>query len=73
MITYVILTFKDSLLDLKTVIVISDASIKNNVATSILHICSGHNILAKTIHYAINITSTKTELFTIRYGINQVV
>jgi len=33
----------------------------------------GHNILAKTIHYAINATLTKAELFTIRYGINQAV
>ena len=33
----------------------------------------GHNILAKTIHYAINATLTKVELFTIRYGINQAV
>jgi len=32
-----------------------------------------HNILAKTIHHAINVTSTKAQLFTIRYGINQAV
>jgi len=40
---------------------------------SILHVCLGHNILAKTIHYAINAISTKIELFAIRCGINQVI
>jgi len=57
----------------KTVIVIFDASIKNNVTTSILHVYSGQNILAKTIYYAVNITSTKVELFAIRCSINQAV
>ena len=60
-------------MDPKTIIIISDASIKNNVATSILYICSSRNILAKTIYYAVNITSTKAELFTIRYKINQAI
>jgi len=60
-------------LDPKTVIVISDASIKNNVATSMSHVCFDHNIPAKAIHHAINITSTKVELFTIRCSINQAV
>ena len=62
--------FKDSLLNPKIVIVIYDASIKNNITTLILHICSNHNILAKTIYHTINFTFTKIELFTIRYGIN---
>ena len=53
--------------------VISNIIIKNNITTSILHVYMGHNILAKTIHYAINATLTKVELFTIRYGINQAV
>ena len=65
--------FKDSCIDTKTVIVISDTSIKNNVATSILYICSIQNILAKTINYAVNVTSTKAKLFAIRYKINQTV
>lgn len=65
--------FFNSFSNPKIVIVISDASIKKNVATLILHIHSKSNILSKTIHHAINITSAKTELFTIRYGINQVV
>ena len=38
-----------------------------------LYIQSGHNIIAKTIHYAINIISTKAELFTIRCRINQAI
>jgi len=62
--------FKDTLSDPKIVIVISDASIKNNIATLISDVCSSHNILAKTIYHAINFTSTEVELFTIRYGIN---
>jgi len=48
--------FEDSLTDSKTVIIISDTSIKNNVAMSISHICSDYNILAKTIYYAVNVT-----------------
>jgi len=40
----------------------------------IVYIQSGHIIIAKTIHHAINITSsTKAELFTIRYRINQAI
>jgi len=52
-------------------IIVSDASIKNNVATSIAHIHTHDKPLIKTIHHAINITSMEVELFTIRYGINQ--
>ena len=63
----------DFLSDPKTVIVISDTSIKKNVATSVLHVCSGHNILAKTIYHAVNITFIKVELFAIRCDINQAV
>jgi len=65
--------FFNSLSNPKIVVVISDASIKKNVATSTLYIYSKSNILSKTIHHAVNITSAETELFTIRYGINQVV
>jgi len=43
----------------ETVVIISDASIKNQVATSIAHIHCGHNIVAKTIHHAVNITLTE--------------
>ena len=52
-------------------LIVTDISIKNNVAISIayIHICD--KPIVKTIHYAVNITSTKAKLFSIRYGINQ--
>ena len=62
--------FKDIPSNFKTIIVISNASIN---AILISHICLDHNTIAKTIYYAVNIISTETELFAIRYGINQVV
>ena len=65
--------FKDSLLDPKTVTVIFDANIKNNIATLISYICFGQNTLAKIIYHAINVTFTEVELFAIRCDINQVV
>ena len=65
--------FEDSLLDPKTVIIISDASIKKNIATSVLHVHSSSNILAKTIYHTVNVTSMNVELFAIRCGINQAV
>jgi len=52
--------FEDSLLDLKTIIVISDASIKNSITTSISHVHYGSIIQAKPIHYTINVTITNT-------------
>jgi len=52
-------------------IVASDVSIKNNVATSIAHIHIVDKPLTKTVHYAVNVTSTEVELFAIRCGINQ--
>jgi len=39
----------------------------------ILHIYSGCNIHAKTIHYTVNVTTTEAELFAIRCSINQAV
>ena len=65
--------FKDSLCDFKTIIIISNVSIKHNVAISIAHVCSGQNIVAKTIHHAVNVTSTEAELFAVRCRINQVI
>jgi len=65
--------FKNFLSDPKTVIIISDANIKKNIATLVSHVCSGCNILAKTIYHAINVTSIEAELFAIRYSINQAV
>lgn len=66
-------TFKDTLLNSKTIIVISDTSIKNNIAILISHICLYYNTIAKTIYHTVNITSTETKKFSIRYRINQAV
>ena len=52
-------------------IVIMDASIKNNIATSISHIHVANQPLIKTVHHASFVTSTEAELFAIRCGINQ--
>ena len=57
--------------DSKIAIVVSDTSIKNHVATSIAHIYIHNNPVIKTLYHTVNITSTKAELFAIRYGINQ--
>ena len=54
-----------------TAIIASDASIKNNVATLISHTHMHNRPIIKMIHYAVHITSTETELFAIRCGINQ--
>ena len=54
-------------------IVISNLSIKNQVTTSITHIYTYNFSVIKTIHYAVNITSTKVELFAIRCGLNQAI
>jgi len=52
-------------------LIASDASIKNNIATSIVHIHMVDKPLTKTIHHAVNVASTETKLFAIRCGINQ--
>ena len=57
--------------DLKYALVVSNASVKNQVTISIAHIYVHNRPIIKTIHYAMNIMSTKAELFTIRCGINQ--
>ena len=54
-----------------TALVITDASIKNNIATSILHVYTANLPLTKTVHHASFVTSTEVELFAIRCGINQ--
>ena len=58
---------------MSAIVVISNVSIKNNVVTLILYVYSNFNDIKKTIYYTINIILTKTELFAIRYGINQAV
>ena len=59
--------------DLFSSIVVSDASIKNQVTAFILHIHSFNKPIVKTLCRAINITIAEAELFAIRGGINQVV
>ena len=54
-----------------TALVITDASIKNDTATFILHIHSANRPLIKTVHHASFVTSMEAELFAIRCSINQ--
>ena len=54
-----------------TAIIVTDASIKNDIATSILHVHLVNCPLTKTVHHAAFVTSMEAELFTIRCGINQ--
>jgi len=54
-----------------TAITVTNASIKNNVATSILHTHIPNRPLSRTIHHSAFVTSTEAELFVIRCGINQ--
>jgi len=57
--------------DLKIAIIILDVSITNQVAISIAYVHVHDSPIIKTIHYAINVTTTKAELFAIRCGLNQ--
>ena len=51
-------------------IIVSDASIMNHIATLISHIHSFNKPIIKTIHRAINVTTTAAKLFTIQCSIN---
>ena len=53
-------------------IVITDTSIKNDIATSILHTHIANSPLIKTLYHVVFVTSTEAKLFAIRCGINQV-
>ena len=52
-------------------LVITDASIKNDITTSISHVHIANHLLTKTMHHTAFVTSTEAELFAIRCGINQ--
>ena len=52
-------------------LIVTDTSIKNDIATSISHIHLANHPLIKIVYHAAFITSMKTELFTIRCSINQ--
>ena len=60
-------------LDSLLVVAVMNTSIKNQVATSISYIYSHNKPVIKTIHYMVNIMSTKAKLFTIRCNINQAI
>ena len=62
-----------SLLNYLYALIISDAGIKNNIATSITHIHVYNRPIIKTIHHVANVTSTEAKLFVIRYSINQAI
>ena len=55
------------------VLVITDSSVKNNVATSITHVHIHDKLVVKTLHHMVNINSMEAELFAIRCGINQAI
>jgi len=52
-------------------LIVSDASIQHDIATSVSHIHMQDKPLIKTVHHGVFVTSTEAELFTIRYGFNQ--
>ena len=52
-------------------LIVSDASIKHDIATLVSHIHMRDKPLIKTVHYTVFITSTEAELFTIRCSLNQ--
>jgi len=56
--------------DLSTTLIITDASVKNNIATSIAHIHIQDKPIMKTLYHALNVMSTEAELVTIRCDIN---
>jgi len=57
--------------DPNTLFIISDASLKNNIATSVTHIQQEQALITKAIYHATNISTTEAELFAIRRGISQ--
>jgi len=59
--------------NLSSTIIVSDASIKNYIATLISHIHFFNKPVVKTIHRVINVTMTKAKLFAIQCGINQAI
>ena len=52
-------------------LIITNASIKNNIAISIAYIHIYDKPIVKTLYYVVNINSMEAELFAIRCGINK--
>ena len=65
--------YKNSLVNQDTILIIVDASIKNNIAILILYIFRGQEITTKSVYHVMNVTSTKAELFAIKCSINHVI
>ena len=61
----------ESSLSATNALVITDASVKNSVAMSISHIHVHNKPVVKTLHHAVNVTSTEAEFFVLCCGINQ--
>ena len=55
------------------VVIITDANIKCQVAILISYIHYYNRPIIKILNHAVNVTTTKAELFTIRYSINQAI
>ena len=53
-----------------TAIVITDASVKKDIATSISHVHICNHSLIKIVYHTAYITSTEVEFFAIRCSIN---
>ena len=60
-----------SLLESSHTLMITDASIKNNVATSIAHIHIHNKDIIKTIYHTVNVLFSEAKLFVIKCSINQ--
>lgn len=53
-----------------TMLIITDASVKNNIATTVSYIWREHRIIMKTVHHVINIIFIEAKIFATRYGIS---
>ena len=53
-------------------IIVTDVSVKNDIATSIFHIHTFNQPMIKTVHHAAFVTSTEAKLFTIRCSIENI-
>ena len=58
---------------LSDTLVITDASVKNNVASSIAHIHVFNKPVVKTFYHAINVTFSEAKFFSIRCSINHTI
>ena len=56
---------------LSSALVVTDASIKDNITTLIAHVHQANSPLIKTVHHTVFVTSSEAELFAMRCGINQ--